>query len=326
MASALRIIACAGALATGLLLGGPGFVPAVADTGDSTDSGGIDSASVPDNPENAPDFGGGDAPAGGPSDGANHPTSTIGDGRNDVVDPNAPITGGEGPGAGDRMPAKYRPLLIPILRIPSAEEFAAPGWTPPSAYFSTIEVPVVSLQDIFNALIQPTPKPQPSPAFRTQEEAPVVDATPGGGDGSDGVPAAVAGPPVFEAPLVVAPRMPIARLPELAPLGASAVKGTSPMAGEQAVVGANTPLIRGSLPPSGTSVTAAEPFTPMNGRVTQVGYPRYLRNPTVGELSMVALPGVAGLMMLTFSGGVIGYRQANSARFIRGADAARFLP
>jgi hypothetical protein len=54
--------------------------------------------------------------------------------------------------------------------------------------------------------------------------------------------------------------------------------------------------------------------------------PRYLRTPTVAELAAVALPGVGGLMFLTFSGGVIGYRQANAARFLRTGDAARFLP
>jgi uncharacterized membrane protein (UPF0136 family) len=37
------------------------------------------------------------------------------------------------------------------------------------------------------------------------------------------------------------------------------------------------------------------------------------------------LAGAAGLLVLTFSGGIIGYRQANSARFIRTQSAARFL-
>ncbi len=72
-------------------------------------------------------------------------------------------------------------------------------------------------------------------------------------------------------------------------------------------------------------MTVARQLTPMSGQATRAGYPRYLRTPTAGELSVVALPGVAGLMFLTFSGGVIGYRQANSARFIRTAGAARFF-
>jgi hypothetical protein len=63
----------------------------------------------------------------------------------------------------------------------------------------------------------------------------------------------------------------------------------------------------------------------MSGQATRLGYPRYLRNPTVGELAAVALPGAAGLLFFTFSGGFIGYRQANSARFIRAQGAERFL-
>lgn len=328
-ASALRNIACAGALATGLMLGGPCFATAAAQTGDSTDSGGgVDGASAPDSVEGMPDVVGsgvGGDPSGGSPDDNNQPVSTVGNGRNDVVDPNAPIEAGDGTGAGAGRPAsKYQPLLIPMLRIPTFEEFAAPGWTPPSAYFTILEVPFVSLGDVLAALSQPEPEPTPSPAFRTQEEAPVADATPtSGGGAGDRVAEAVSGPPVFEAPLVVAPRIPTARGPREAPVGASAPRAplSNTGAGPE-VAGARTPLIRGSLSPSAPSV--ARPLTPISGEATRVGYPRYLRNPTAGELSLIALPGVAGLMFLTFSGGVIGYRQANSARFIR-TGAARFL-
>jgi hypothetical protein len=41
-------------------------------------------------------------------------------------------------------------------------------------------------------------------------------------------------------------------------------------------------------------------------------------------MAAVALPGLAGLIAITASGGVIGYRQANSGRYLRTA-AARFL-
>jgi hypothetical protein len=57
---------------------------------------------------------------------------------------------------------------------------------------------------------------------------------------------------------------------------------------------------------------------------TRLGYPRYLRNPTVGERGH-RVAGATGLLILTFSGGFIGYRQANSARFIRAQSAERFL-
>ena len=43
------------------------------------------------------------------------------------------------------------------------------------------------------------------------------------------------------------------------------------------------------------------------------------------SLALVALPGLAGLIVLTFSGGVIGYRQANAGRYLLTERAARFL-
>lgn len=74
---------------------------------------------------------------------------------------------------------------------------------------------------------------------------------------------------------------------------------------------------------------ATEPARPStvltSGQATRVGYSRYLRQPTPAELALIALPGVAGLLMLTVSGGFIGYRQADSARVFRTRSAARFL-
>jgi hypothetical protein len=130
-------------------------------------------------------------------------------------------------------------------------------------------------------------------------------------------------PPVLRAPLVIAPLpIPLPRaVAPVAPLGASA--GATPAPVDAVAVGANAPVIRGSLPP--TAEQPAGTLTPMNGQATRLGYPRYLRGPTPGELAAVALPGVAGLLFLTFSGGCIGYRQANSVRFLRAQDAERFL-
>jgi hypothetical protein len=54
------------------------------------------------------------------------------------------------------------------------------------------------------------------------------------------------------------------------------------------------------------------------------GYPAYLRSARISQIATVALPGVAGLIAVTVSGGMIGYRQANSGRYLR-SDAARFL-
>jgi hypothetical protein len=85
-------------------------------------------------------------------------------------------------------------------------------------------------------------------------------------------------------------------------------------------------VIRGSLPPTTEPANSSMiSMTSTSGQPTRLGYPRYLREPTTGELALMALPGLAGLMVLTLSGGLIGYRQANSARTFRAQSAARFL-
>jgi hypothetical protein len=309
-----------------LLIAGVGASTAIAETPDTPGTTGTEDPSGPDPGEptgpNGPDIGsaGGDSGAGGADD-DNRPTSTIGNGRNDVVDPNEPIE--DGPGSEAKPARKFQSTIrIPVFRLPTTEEFEAPGLTPPSAYFGTAEVQVPFLDEVLGVFAQPEPQPPPGPAFRTQQEAPVLDAGTGDGGGIDQLGAAGAAPPVLSPPLVVAPPRLAGARPS--PIGGSAARVTAAPTGElPAVAGANTPLIRGSLPPSGLTMT--RPLSSMSGQA-RAEAPRFLRNPSAGELSIIALPGVAGLMFLTFSGGVIGYRQANSARFIRTAGAARFLP
>jgi hypothetical protein len=195
----------------------------------------------------------------------------------------------------------------------------ASGLPNPCLFYTTL----VTLADVFAAMQpQPAPSPAPRPAFRTQEEGPPVADS--GGGGVDAVSTGVAAePPVLQAPLVIAP-LPIPLPPAVAPvapLGAST--GPAPAPVDAVAVGANAPVIRGALPP--TVEQPAGTLTPMSGQATRLGYSRYLRSPTAGELAAVALPGVAGLLFLTFSGGCIGYRQANSVRFLRAQDAERFL-
>lgn len=321
-AAVIRSIACAGALATGLLLGGAGtaYADPVDATG-STDDG--STTSDVETPSGSAEPDEGSATGGSPGDG--RPTSTIGNGRNDVAD----RTGAPGvDGLNNVRPSrKFSPTLrIPVLRIPTAAEFRAPGFTPPTAYIGTAEIPIPTISDVLRAFGQPEPEPEPpGPAFRTQqEEAPVADATGNGGGGSDRA-AAADTPPVFRAPIVVAPRLPAAPGPRPAPSGPPVGAPNVPAGGPPAVAGVRTPLIRGTLPPSGT-MPVTRPLNPATGQTAPAGYPRYLRTPTAGELAMVALPGVAGLMFLTVSGGVIGYRQANSSRYVRSAAVARFLP
>ena len=316
----MRLIACVGALAMGLVLGGAGTGLAMADPGESgggAEGGAAASGTTDSNSDGNP--GSESKPDNDP------PVSTVGSGREDNEGKPAEEQEEKKPAPGiGTWPRFKHSLSIPVLRVPTPEEVAATGWLDPSVFFGTVEVPVPTIDGFFSAFAQPEPTPAPGPAFRGQEEAPVIDVD-GGGGGGQAMASDNGGPPVIELPLVAVPTVPIPgfRVPAM-PLGASAAGGSPQAVGAStAAAGARTPVIRGSLssgaqrPPTSSS--------PLSGQAPPAGYPRFLRSPTVGELAAVALPGVGGLLFLTFSGGVIGYRQANSSRYLRTAGAERFL-
>jgi hypothetical protein len=314
--SAARLTACAGVLAAGVLTSGITGGIAVADGGDSTSSGsdGTSTASKVD---------GSSGTTGGESQPDTKPTSTVGSGREETTPEIEPGT-----------PKKSNSSLsIPVLRWPTPEEVQQTGV---SAFFGTVDIPVPDVE-AFSALRQPDPAPTPTPSFRTQEtqeEVPVVDAgggADGGGGGGHALSAATGEPPVLQAPLVVAPpsgpippAVPIPPVAAVAPIGASAGGPVAqPVAAEAA--GAKPPLARGTVSQATEPASSDLRLTPLSGQATRVGYPRSFRNPSLRDLAAVALPGVGGLLFMTFGGGFVGYRQANSFRFVRTQGAERFL-
>ncbi|MBX7430947.1 hypothetical protein JDV09_02295 [Mycobacterium sp. Y57] len=367
--STLRAIAAAGVLSLGLLTGGIGAVPAVAEPSDmdgsSQDSDGPGAASTATTSAEAESVssskigGGGDAQPDsvvvtesesaqnsriaavdlGDDSGAVDPGDDSG-----VVNPGDDSAAAADPGGGypvagidaDPFPSKTTrysdSLTIPAPRLPGAGEISVGTLATTvqsiySAVESTVEFAVELPARIFERFlaalaIAPTPQPDPGPAFRTQEESPVADATTGSTGGgqmmSEGA--------VFQAPLVTVPRVTNPGGLEAAPPRGSGVAAVpEPGVTPPGVAGARTPVIHGSLPPT-PEVSAHTAVTPPRGQTTRFGSPpRELRAPAVAELAAVALPGVAGLVFLTFSGGVIGYRQADSTRFLRTAGAERFL-
>ena len=81
--------------------------------------------------------------------------------------------------------------------------------------------------------------------------------------------------------------------------------------------------MRGPAPtPAPPPATGA---VPVEIPATRVGYQQYLRTAKVTDMAVVALPGVAGLMLMTVSGTVIGYRQARAGQMLRHTGAARFM-
>jgi hypothetical protein len=327
--SALRLFACTGLLTTGISMAGASAGIAVADAGDSA-GGRTDGAPVTSKVE-------------GGSEGASNatkpdpPTSTVGSGRDDID-----VKSADEQNKQNGFPTGSKklkdPVTVPIPRIPRTDELPASRLPEPCLFYTTLVKPLQTLADVFAAMQpQPEPSPAPGPAFRMQEEGPPVADS--GGGGVDAVSTGVAAePPVLQAPLVIAPR-PMQLPPAAAPVehpGAPAGEPAAPVAHPGAPAGASpppvvavdavavdAPVIRSSLLPTVEPPARTPP--PMSGQATRLGYPRHVRTPTAGELAAVALPGVAGLLFLTFSGGFIGYRQANSVRFLRAQDAERFL-
>ena len=55
------------------------------------------------------------------------------------------------------------------------------------------------------------------------------------------------------------------------------------------------------------------------------GYGTYLRNAGLGQMAAVAIPGVAGILVLTAAGGLVGYRQARAGHSVHSTGTTRFV-
>lgn len=190
--------------------------------------------------------------------------------------------------------------------------------------------PIVDLGPIPEQLPPPPLEPMPPvdlpPALPAAPQPDVVDVTAVGAgearpDGNE--------PHVLTVPVIVAPVL----APPLLMLGASV---TAP---RTSAVRATTSTSRGeSAPaPSIRQATTSEPLPgeppPANIGLTTRGQqplnrPSYnadLRRGRLGETAAGALPGVAGIVIMTASGICIGYRQAMAARRLQPQGADRFL-
>lgn len=334
---AARVFAAAGALSLVLFLGAAPALAQPSDGGGSsqTDSGGsTDSGSGATNDTSSTDTSGGTQSGTSGTGGSTSVDTSDTDSSVTVdTDPDEPSGSGGSRGTSEpdvptspRESGKLdsgRSLTIPMLRLPAPGEIPAGQLPLPRNFYTTVEIPVPSLTQFLSALSIVPPAPPPGPAFRTQEEAPVVDASTGtaGGGGGGGAGHDPAG---LRAPLVVTvPRAITASGagPRAGARGPEAVAG-APGVTAPGVAGASTPTIRGSIEPT-PGITAQPMATAAGPRAEAM--PRSMVSPTVAQLVAVALPGLAGLILMTVGGGIVGYRQANSLRFVRSAAAERFL-
>ena len=76
-----------------------------------------------------------------------------------------------------------------------------------------------------------------------------------------------------------------------------------------------------------------QPNPPQNGDVSpmsdpvafRAGYSDYLRNAGTAQMTAIAAPGAAAILLFAVGGGFIGYRQARAGYVIRAEGIARFL-
>src|SRR5262245_36540900 len=238
---------------------------------------------------------------------------------------------GTAPGIGRAAMAQRLTIYIPLPR-----PVAATGARTQSPFTTVvISAPTGS---IVRAYGQPQPEPTPSPSFRTSEvptERPDVEVIDSSGQGgSDYEPKGDLQPiraPVVIAPPPVAPPRPVTPpnappvIPPVAvtppvPVGGRA--GSRVQAPNSVVAGA-PPRMREPAPtPAPAPATGA---VPVDMRATRVGYQQYLRTAKTSDIAVVALPGLAGLVLMTVSGAVIGHRQARAGHMLRHTAAARFM-
>ncbi len=143
---------------------------------------------------------------------------------------------------------------------------------------------------------------------------------PGGPEVLDAGEGAVAAAPVgpvapITLPVIVAPPLGLG-----AGAGGAGSPGTppGPPPGVPRAVSAE-PLAGRVQPPANVGSNAAVPAASY-----RIGYTEYLRSAGLPQVAALAVPGLAGILVLTGAGGLVGYRQAKAGHAVR-AGSARFM-
>ena len=307
----MHFAACAIAVA---LLAGAGGAVAAADTGDSAGSESTNNSNAASGTDQSADHthastyaGGANANTAGDQPGGTAQNTTGGakGGEKKPVDDNSGTDNGPGGRTINRAPTNRAPT-----RLPEA---------PPPVDLAPLpeKVPPPPLAPVLPPIDQPPGEPdQPEPVDATAGASAVLH---GGNE-----------PPVLTVPVIVAPvpAMPGpllgASIAPRAAFGGPAFTSSSRWAGEPAPPmrqpSTSEPLLR---EPSATNAG----LTARGQTSKEAGYSsEYVRSPRLSEMAAGALPGAAGMLIMTASGVCLGYRQAMAGQLLRtqGADD-RFL-
>ncbi len=308
VASRVRVAASACLVASGLFMAGAGGAIALADPGHGDDrqdradnSRGDDS--IGDMVRRAFGFGDGNdqktsEPAG------QGPQTRLGNGRQ------GQYPGGTDPSETETSPTKESPTK------PCPEPTKPPGDPLPSPPQSTGGGGGGAIQQL------PHFKPPAVPGMQLPDELkpdqPGVAGAPAVLDAGAGIAAAA---PVGAAPIA----LPVIVVPPLALPGGAGGAGSGggasagvPPAAPRAVT-AQPPAERVS-PPASVGSNVATPNSSY-----RIGYTEYLRTAGLPQVAALAVPGLAGIMVLTCAGGLLGYRQAKAGHAVHVSGSARFI-
>jgi hypothetical protein len=256
----------------------------------STYSGGANSNTAADPPgSTAQEATGGAAGSGGAEGGEKKP-----------VDDNSGTDNGPGGRTITRAPTLLPEAPPPVDLAPLPEEVPPPPLAP---------------------VLPPIDQPPGLPAEPGQVDATTVGASAFLHAGNE--------PPVLTAPVIVAgvPAMPVpilgASIAPRATFDGPAFTSSSRWAGEPAPPirqpSTSEPLLR-EPPATNAGLTARGQTSKAAGYSNE-----YVRGPRLSEMAVGALPGVAGMLIMTVCGVCLGYRQAMAGQLLQTQGADRFL-
>ena len=322
MGSRARAAAAACVMVSGLLVGAAGTATAVADTGSV--SGNEDTSDRhADKKRRAPRDSGATARASDASEPADRKSSD----RNDLREPprggdsgsasdeaktrSGRPTDGDGDGDGGDGEGGEEP------RPPCCDggTDCGPGWPSPN----TPTGPPTSDGEYGEHRPETVPPGLPMPPMGGAGSSDVLDIVPGVG------PNAATQAPI-NVPIIVA--RPVGIAPGVSPAGgggpATGRAGAgSPAAPWQGAASSQSPSQSPS--PRQPLPSAAGDGAAMPASAHRVGYAENLRGAGVPQLAALALPGLAGILLLTGAGGLLGYRQAKAGQHLGPSRIARFM-
>jgi hypothetical protein len=316
--SRARIAAAACLVATGLLAGGAGVPAAVADTGsaagneegadrhtgktprsDRARDGTESSAEKPDEP---------DEPAEEPAERPPEEPTGDDDGPGEVKTPGGRPDVGDGEVEDEPLP--------PCCE--DGTDDCGPGWPWPWPWPVPGDPGDPSTSDGEYGENRPEtlPPTAPMPPMGEPDSPGVLDVVPGIGAGSnDATAAPISVPIIITRPIGIAPAPAPAVGP---PVGAGPAPGAGlPATPRQGASSPPPPRPQAPVPPGNSGA--------LPGQAYRAGYTESLRSAGLPQLAALALPGLAGILVLTGAGGLVGYRQARAGQRIRPSGIARFM-